>query len=55
MVAITKCDCCLNSRLVVSENGLYSTCCLSDKKALDCLMNKKDSFIQNPKRVKGGE
>lgn len=55
MVYITKCDSCLNSRIVVSENGMHSTCCLSDKKAVECLMNKKDSYIPNPKRVKGGK
>lgn len=55
MVNVTKCDSCLNSRVIVSETGFYSSCCLSDKKAMDCLMNKEESYIPNPMRVKGGE
>ena len=37
-----KCDNCLNSRRIISENGLHSICCLSEKKAMECLMKKKD-------------
>lgn len=55
MVAITKCDSCLNSRISISENGLHSVCCLSEKEAVDCLTNKKDSYIGFPQRMKGGE
>lgn len=52
MVALTKCDSCLNSRIIVSENGLHSTCFLSDKKATACLTKKEDYYIGFPK--KGG-
>lgn len=31
-----KCESCLNSRLVVSENGYHYQCCLSGIKALRC-------------------
>ena len=41
----SRCDNCANSRVVVSENGYHSVCCLSTKKALDCIMGKKHSFV----------
>lgn len=53
MVALTKCDSCLNSRIVVSENGLHSICCLSEKKAIACMFGEKDSFVSIPQRMKG--
>lgn len=53
MIPVTKCDSCLNSRVIISENGYHSSCCLSDKKAIDCLTNKDDHYIGDPK--KGGE
>ena len=40
-----KCDGCLNSRRIISENGLHSICCLSEKKAMDCIMGKKEFKI----------
>lgn len=40
-----KCDNCLNARRVISENGLHSICCLSEKVAMDCLMEKKDQRV----------
>lgn len=46
MVGIKKCDSCLNSRIVVSENGLHSICCLSEKKAVACMLGKKDSYLE---------
>ena len=45
MVDIKKCDSCLNSRIVVSENGLHSICCLSEKKAVDCMLGEKDNYV----------
>ena len=53
MVNIKKCDSCLNSRLVVSENGLHSVCCLSEKNAVDCMLGEKDKYVEFPK-MKGG-
>ena len=40
-----KCDTCLNSRPVVSENGIHCICCLSSKAAANCLTGKKDRCI----------
>lgn len=51
MVALTKCDSCLNSRIVVSENGLHSVCCLSEKKAVECLTKEKNHYEEMPKYV----
>ena len=45
---MTKCDGCINSRRVISENGLHSVCCLSEKVAVDCIIGKKDSRIALP-------
>lgn len=43
-----KCDYCLNSRPVLSENGIHYICCLSSKKAMDCMIGKKDYYIRHP-------
>lgn len=40
-----KCDNCLNARRIVSENGLRSICCLSEKNAMECLMEQKDHRV----------
>jgi hypothetical protein len=29
----------------VSENGYHAVCCLSQKKAMDCMMGKKNYFV----------
>ena len=55
MVALTRCDSCLNSRIVVSENGLHSICCLSEKKAVDCMTKTKDYYAEIPKSVWGNK
>lgn len=39
-----KCEKCLHSRPIVSENGYHAVCCLSQKKAMDCIMGKKNHF-----------
>lgn len=39
-----KCETCLNSRAVVSENGIHHICCLSDKVAVDCMIDKIDRY-----------
>ena len=46
MVNIRKCDSCLNSRMVVSENGLHSIWCLSEKKAVDCMLGEKNHYVE---------
>ena len=40
-----KCETCLNSRGIISENGWHYICCLSNQKAIDCIANKKDYYI----------
>ena len=42
---IEKCKVCLHSRLIVSENGYHPICCLSPKKAIDCMSGKKSCFV----------
>lgn len=39
-----QCKECLHSRLIISENGYHPVCCLSKKKAMDCLIGKKNWF-----------
>lgn len=36
---MTKCDLCINSRAIISENGAHYICCLSDKEAMECILN----------------
>jgi len=46
-----KCDRCLNSRPIMSENGLHRVCGLrNEKEAMDCLMGKDDKCVEFPKR-----
>lgn len=40
-----NCDNCLNSRPIISENGIHYTCTLPPKKALDCRLKLKDRSI----------
>lgn len=42
-----KCDTCLNSRTVVSENGYHPICCLSARKANACILTGKH-YIRHP-------
>jgi hypothetical protein len=39
-----RCDTCINSRVVVSENGYHSICTLSSKAAINCMTEKTDSY-----------
>lgn len=39
-----ECSKCLHSRLIISENGYHSVCCLSQKAAMDCMLGKKNHF-----------
>ena len=43
-------DCkeCLNSRLVISENGYKAICTLSARESNNCLLNYKCKFEGNP-------
>ena len=44
-----KCEECLHSRIIVSENGYHAACCLSQKKAIDCMIGKKSQFVTTKK------
>ena len=41
---MNKCEECLHSRVIISESGYHSVCCLSQKKATDCTTGKKSCF-----------
>ena len=45
-----KCDTCLNSRPIVSENGIHFNCCLSSKAAMKCMTGEKDGYVEHPMR-----
>ena len=47
------CKKCLNSRVIISEHGYHSICCLSQKAATDCMIGKKNHFV-TIKRDEGG-
>lgn len=40
-----KCDTCLNSRVVTSENGFHAACTLSSVKATECMVGIKDNYM----------
>ena len=42
---MSKCEECLHSRLIVSENGYHAICCLPEKKAIDCMTDKESYFV----------
>jgi hypothetical protein len=42
---MSKCDTCLNSRAAISEYGVVYLCCLSSKKAVECLSEAKDHYV----------
>lgn len=43
-----KCEQCLHSRPIVSENGIHYRCCLSAKKAVECMCGVKDYQARKP-------
>lgn len=45
---MSECETCLNSRPIISENGLHRVCCLSSKKAVDCITGKKKYYTRTP-------
>ncbi len=47
------CEKCLNSRLIISESGYHSICCLSSKKATDCMIGTKSQFVTLEKDENG--
>lgn len=40
-----KCGTCLNSRVVISENGCHAACTLSSVKATECMVGIKDNYM----------
>ena len=40
-----RCDSCINTRSVISENGMHHVCVLSDREMMDCMMGKKDHYF----------
>jgi hypothetical protein len=42
---------CLNSRLIISENGFHYVCCLTKGQYFCCIMGVEDWFV----REKGGK
>lgn len=48
-----KCEECLHSRPIISENGYHYICCLSSKKATDCMIGKESQFVTLEKDADG--
>lgn len=48
---MSKCETCLDSRCIVSENGFHYICCLKADDAMNCLMCKVDHYVENPMKV----
>lgn len=44
----TKCESCFNSRPIISENGIHYSCCLSAKKARDCVFGDWKHYVAYP-------
>lgn len=45
-----RCDTCLESRCVISENGIHYICCLNEKASIACLLHRDDHYVENPMR-----
>ena len=45
---MSKCDNCINSRPIISENGWHGICTLSHKEEANCMTGKKDRFFRWP-------
>ena len=50
-----KCDTCLNSRPIISENGIHYVCTLSESKLFNCLIGRTDEYEQRPEENEEGE
>ena len=48
---MSRCETCLDSRCIVSENGFHYICCLKEDSAINCLTGKEDHYIENPMKV----
>lgn len=47
-----KCNICLNTRPIVSENGIHSICTLSSRSAMNCLFGKTNKFVPRINPIK---
>lgn len=43
-----KCEYCVNSRPIFSENGMHPACYLTSQQIKKCLMGQKDYFEERP-------
>lgn len=43
---LNRCETCLNSRPIVSENGIHAACCLSGRAAIQCMTGQKDRYAE---------
>ena len=53
-----KCEKCMFSRTVTSENGSHPVCCLSEEEARECILGITDhyySLIDRKEKNKEGE
>lgn len=41
-----KCEKCLHSRVIMSENDRHATCTLPEKQAAECAFGKKSRFLE---------
>ena len=46
-MSMKDCRECLNSRIIVSENGYKAICTLSEEESYKCLFNDKSKFEGN--------
>lgn len=50
-----KCEICYNSRTVLTENGFKQICCLSQKKAMQCILDITDYCVVMRKEIDNGK
>lgn len=43
-----KCETCINSRPIISENGIHYICCLSPRKSRNCIFYYYKHYVENP-------
>lgn len=42
-----KCDSCIHSRMVLSENGWHRVCCLTPNASMLCITGRMSRYIRN--------
>lgn len=42
-----KCETCINSRTIISENGTHAICTFSSKTAMQCMTGRQDRYVNN--------